>query len=102
MGEGEPWAIVRILGAAGDEVARRTVAGTGAPDLAAVDEVARLALLAARLGGRAVLAGAMPALRELVALAALPVEVEGEPEGREEPLAVEQRQEERHVGDLPA
>ena len=37
--------------------------GPGAPDMGAVDEVARLALMAGRLGGAVVLADVSPALR---------------------------------------
>ena len=74
--------------------------GPGLPDLGAVDDVARLALLAGRLGGRIVLSDVSPAMRSLLELAGLGVEVEGEAEGGEEPLGVEEGQEELHPGDL--
>lgn len=76
--------------------------GDGPPDLAAVDSIAKQALAATRAGGRLVLAQVAPALRELLALAGLPVEVQGETERREQALGVEEVEEEGHLGDLPA
>jgi hypothetical protein len=75
-------------------------AGAGAPTLGAVDDVARLALLATRLGCRIALAEVSPAMRELLDLAGLRVEVQGQAELGEEPLGVQERQEEVHPGDL--
>jgi|HubBroStandDraft_1064217.scaffolds.fasta_scaffold35951_5 hypothetical protein len=102
MASSEPWAVVTIVGACGAELARTTLAGDRVPDMAAVDDLARLALLARRLRGRAVVSVALPLLLELIELAGLPVKVERQPELREEALGVEEREEERHVGDLPA
>jgi hypothetical protein len=55
----------------------RRLRGRGAPDLGALEDVARLALLAERLGGRIALAEVSPTMRELLELAGLSVEVEG-------------------------
>jgi len=97
----ELWCRVTVVGPDGAELARSVLAGPGAPDLAAVDDVARLALLAGRLGGGIVLADVSPALRALLELAGLCVEVERQAELGEEPLGVQEGQEERHLGDLP-
>ncbi len=72
------------------------VAGIGPPGLTAVDVLARLQLAARRAGGRIRLRNPDPALRALLALVALPfevegtVEVEGQPEEREPPGGVEE------------
>ena len=76
--------------------------GPGRPDLAVVDDVARLALLAARLGGAITVAQVSPLMRELLELAGLRVEVEGQTELGEEPICIQEVQEEVHPGDLPA
>jgi hypothetical protein len=94
------WCRVRILGADHTPLASHQLGGPGLPDLGTVDDVARLALQARRLGGRIVLSDVSPALRPLLNLAGLGVEVEGEAESREEPLGVEEGQEELHPGDL--
>lgn len=75
--------------------------GMGRPDLAAVDRVARRALAAARAGGRLVLDDVDPAMLELMALAGLAVEVQGQAEGGEEPLGVDEGEEEGHLDDVP-
>jgi hypothetical protein len=94
------WCRVQIVGADHTTLARHQLGGPGLPDLGAVDDVARLALRARRLGGRIILSDVSPALRSLLDLAGLTVEVEGEAEGREEPLGVQEGQEELHPGDL--
>jgi hypothetical protein len=94
------WCRVQIVGADQATLACHQLGGPGFPDLGAVDDVARLALLARRLGGRVVLSDVSPGLRSLLELAGLPVEVEGEAEGREEALGIEEGQEELHPGDL--
>jgi hypothetical protein len=96
----EPWCRVTVVGPDEAELAAGVLEGPGAPDLGAVDDVARLALVAKRLGGALVLTEVAPALQVLLELAGLPVQVQGKTEGRKEPLGVEQRQEERHPGDL--
>ncbi|MFE9658829.1 STAS domain-containing protein [Streptomyces sp. NPDC005955] len=65
-----------------------------APGLAAVDLLARLQLTARRAGGRIVVRDPPPALRELIRLVGLPLQVEREVEQREPPGRVEE------VGDL--
>jgi hypothetical protein len=96
----EVWCRVTVVGPDGAVLACCLLRRTGAPDLGSVDRVARLALLAGRLGGGIVLADVSSALRELLDLAGLSVQVAGEAERREEPLGVEGGQEEIHPGDL--
>lgn len=76
--------------------------GDGSPDLGAVDAIAHLSLAAARAGGRLVLHEVDPELDDLLRLTGLPVEVEGQPERGEQPLWIQEREEEGHLGDLPA
>lgn len=73
----QTWCRVTVLGREGAELAHHVIEGSGAADIGAVDEVARLALRAVRLGGVIVLSGVSPGLRELLELAGLDVEVEG-------------------------
>jgi hypothetical protein len=96
------WCRVLVVGADHTALARHQLGGPGDPDLGTVDDVARLALQAGRVGGRIVLSEVTPALRSLLELAGLGVEMEWKPEGGEEPLGVERVQEELHPGDLPA
>jgi hypothetical protein len=72
----------------------------GAPDLGTVDEVARLALMARRIGGTTVITDVSPALWALLELAGLRAEMEGQAELGEEPLGAQQSQEPRHTRDL--
>jgi hypothetical protein len=83
------WCRVQIVGADHTTLACHQLGGPGLPGLGAVDDVARLALRARRLGGRIILSDVSPGLRSLLCLAGLRVEVEGEAERREEPLGVE-------------
>lgn len=76
--------------------------GPGDPDLAAVDDVARVALQAARLGGGITVRDVCPAMRALLELAALGVEVEGQAEVAEEMGAFVDGEEQVHRGDPPA
>ena len=110
------WCRVTLLGPDGDRLASWDMGGARPADLSTVDEVARIALLAGRLGGRVVLTEVSDRMRELLGLAGLPievgdapagdrvegsaVEVEGQPELGEEPLGLEEGQEEAHPGDL--
>jgi hypothetical protein len=102
------WCKVTLVAADGTPLARIELAGAAAPDLAVVDELAWMALLAARAGGSLALEAVAPALRELLELAGLLqgvralVEVDGQPEEGEEPLGVEEGEEEAQRGDLPA
>jgi hypothetical protein len=70
------WCRVRFVGPDGGELARWALQGRGAPDLGVVDDLARLVLLAGRLGGGVVVSELSPALAALLELAGLPVEVE--------------------------
>jgi len=94
------WCRVLIVGPDHTSLGYHQLGGPGLPDLGTVDEVARLALLARRLGGRIILSDLSPALRSLLDLAGLRVEVEGEAESGEEPLRVEEGQEHLHPDDL--
>jgi len=87
------WGRLSIVGRNGAQLGACVVSGEGAPDLGAVDEIARFCLLATRLGGRAVFEVVSPGLLELVGLAGLSVEVSGEPELSEQVLGVEQVEE---------
>jgi hypothetical protein len=89
------------MGADGTVVASRDLNGPGSPGLAAVDDVARLALLASRLGGDVTLAQVSPAMQELIELAGLCVEMEGQAELGEKPPGIEQREEEIHPRNPP-
>ncbi|MFJ8107022.1 STAS domain-containing protein [Streptomyces sp. NPDC096132] len=82
-------AVRALLETDGTGVVVCDVAGLGPPGLAAVDLLARLQLAARRAGGRIRLRAPDPALRALLRLVGLPVEVEGEAEEREPPLGVE-------------
>jgi hypothetical protein len=96
----EVWCRVTMVGPDGTSIACRVLQGSRGPDLGAVDDLARLALQAKRLGGGIRLAEVSPALRALLDLAGLLVEVEGQAEGRKETLGLEQGQEQHHAGDL--
>jgi|SRR5271154_7074360 len=100
MADIQRWARVRVVGPDRSELALVVLEGKGGPDLLAVDRVARLVLLARRLGGRTVVLEASPALRSLLELAGLRVEVEGQAELGEETVWVQEGQEEGHRGDL--
>jgi hypothetical protein len=95
----ELWCRVRMVDADGATLVDREFAGPSAPDLGVVDDLALLALLAKRLGGGIHLADVSPGLRELLELAGLRVEVEGQPEGGEEAFRIQHGQEEHHAGD---
>jgi len=93
------WCRVTVVGRDGDRVARWDLWGRRDADLESVAQVARLALWVRRGGAHLTLADVSPALRALLELAALGVEVEGETEVGKEPLGVQEGQEERHRGD---
>ena len=85
------WCRVKVVGPGGDRLACCVLEGPGAPDLGAVDAVARLALLARRLGGRTSCSrrSRLPCER-CSTLAGLAVEMEGQAELGEEPLGVQE------------
>ncbi|WP_327401738.1 STAS domain-containing protein [Streptomyces sp. NBC_01288] len=66
------------------------VVGPGPPGLSTVDLLARLALTARRAGGRIRLRDPAPALRALLDLVGLRVEMEGQVEQREPALRVQE------------
>jgi hypothetical protein len=74
------WCRVTMVGPDGVAWASGLLEGPTAPDMGAVDDVARLALLAKRLGGRVVLTDMSSDLRALLELSGLGVEMEGKPE----------------------
>ena len=80
----ERWGTVLVLGPCGREVARWPLEGRGAPDLATVDVLARLALAARRRRCSMRLVGAAPELLVLVDLVGLRLQVVGEAEGGED------------------
>jgi hypothetical protein len=89
-----------VKGPDGAEVAQVVLEGPGPPDLAAVDDLARLTLAAGRLGGAITLLDLAPAMRALLDLAGLRVEMEGQAELGKEPLGVQEGEEPAHPGDL--
>ena len=101
MASPQRWCRITVVGPSGSPLATFVLTGSGAPNLGAVDHVARLALLGARLGGCVTLAEVSSAMRELLELAGLDVEVEGQTEGGEETVRIQEVQEEVHSRDLP-
>jgi hypothetical protein len=96
------WCRVTVWGPDGTIVASCELDGPGSPGIGAIGEVARLALLASRLGGGITLAEVSPAMGELLELAGLCVEMEGQAELGEQPTGIQQREEEIHPGDPSA
>jgi hypothetical protein len=72
------WCRVHVVRADQTPLTTRHLVGSGDPDLGTVDDVAQLALLAGRLGGRIILSDVTPALRALLELSGLGVEMEWE------------------------
>ena len=127
MAEAELWCRMTIVGPGDLELAAFALKGPGDPDIGAVDDVARFVVLAKRLGGRLVLTELSTKLRALLDLTGLPAEVAGlcveparlcvEPAGLcveevlsveverqtelgEEPLGIQEGEEERRGADL--
>jgi hypothetical protein len=100
MAARQQWCRVTIIGRDGTVLAGGVLAGPGVPDIAAVDDIARLALVARRLGASITVTELSDALRELLAISGLPVDVERKTERREEPFGVQEGEEEAHPGDL--
>ncbi len=96
------WCRVTILDQTSSVLTTADVEGHGLPDLAAIELIAHLMLMASRHGGRVVVTDCLPALRELLDFAALPVEVHGKAELGKEPLGIEEVEEEVHLDDPPA
>lgn len=95
------WARVVIADPDGRLLISADLSGPGSPDLLAVDAVARLALSARQARATIRVTEVAEGLEALLDLAGLSLEVEREPEAREEPLGVEHREEEVHRGDPP-
>ena len=93
------WCRVTVLDSGGAVRVHHVLEGPGDPDLASVEEVARLALWAARDGGSVLLSEVSAELDELLELSGLGIEVERQAEGGEEALVVDQVEEEAHPGD---
>ena len=98
----QSWCRVTFVGNDGAVLAGVVLEGADVPDLRVVDQVARLALLAKRLTVDIVVSDVSPALQGLLALTGLCVVMEGQPKLGEQTLRLQQSQEERHPGDLPA
>jgi hypothetical protein len=94
------WCKITVVGPDEAELACGVLEGPGDPDMGVVDDVARLALVARRLGGTLVLSQVAPQLQAVLQLAGLCVEVEGESERGKQALRIEEREEERHGRDL--
>jgi hypothetical protein len=89
MTERAGWA--RVVVAASDGTRRVVLlTGEGAPGLEVVDRLARCQLTTHRDGGRMWLEDVCPALGELLDLTGLRRQLEGQPEGGEEPFCVEE------------
>lgn len=74
--------------------------GPDAPDLSALDELARWHLLARRLDGHVVIDQVSPEMTDLLELTGLGVETHRQPECGEQPLGIQEVEEEGHLGDL--
>ena len=96
----QPWCTVTLVGPDGLALASWALEGPGPPDLDAVGDVARLALVAGRAGGTIVLSDLCVELRGLLDLAGLCVEMGREAEGREQPFRIHGGEEEVHPRDL--
>lgn len=101
MATSRHWCCVTILSRDGETLATAELSGPGAPDGLAVDAVGRLALAARRISGTARLTAVCGELADLLEISGLVVEMEGHPEGREQPLRIEHVEEEAHPGDSP-
>ena len=102
MDQVQLWCRVTIIGPDGNMLLRSVLTGRGNPDLEAVDTVVRFALFAKRVESHIVLSQLTPAMRDLVALSGLGIEMEREAEEGKDVLEVQEAQEEAHPGDLAA
>jgi hypothetical protein len=100
MAANHQWCLVTVLEPDGAELDRFVLEGAGAPGIDAVDHLGRLALRVRRRGHRLVLTQVSPGLGGLLELTGLPVEVEWQPELPEEPIGIQEGQEEGHLDDL--
>jgi hypothetical protein len=102
MPSAQPWCRITLLWPDGTVRVHHILEGPGAPDIGAVEEVARLALWALQDGGSVELSEVSPELDELLEVSGLRVEMERETEGGKEALGVEEVEEEAHSRDTPA
>jgi hypothetical protein len=105
MPDWECWCRVRIVDRDGTSRDVGTFGGMAPPDLEAVDRLAQLLVAIRRHDERPFLSEVdtrLAELLELVGLADLVVEVQGEAEGGEEALGGEEVEEPAHVTDGPA
>lgn len=105
MPDWQCWCRIRTVDRDGRFRDAGTFGGAAPPDLEAVDRLARRLVTIRRHDERPLLVDVdarLAELLELVGLADLVVEVQGEAEGREEALRVEEGEEEAHVADGPA
>lgn len=70
------WALATVWDGDGVVLDRRAIGGPGAPDMSAVDRIARILLEAGRTGATVTLSQLDERLRELIVLAGLSVEVQ--------------------------
>ena len=84
------WCRVTLLGPGAVVLARWPIGGPGAPDLPAVEGLARAQLVARRCGWRVVVTEATTDLAALLELVGLAREVGWQPEAGEEVLCVEE------------
>lgn len=75
-GEATRWCRVAVVDDEGTVLVVCALEGGHAPDLTAVDVVAQLGLVAARIGGRILVTELAPVMRELMDLAGLCVQAE--------------------------
>jgi hypothetical protein len=101
MAAAQRWCRVTLLWPDGTVRVHHILEGPGTPDIGSVEEVARLAFWSGRDGGSFVLSEVSPELGELLELSGLRVEMSRQAESGEEPLVVEQVEEEAHPGDSP-
>lgn len=98
-GRWQRWCRITFVSRDGRFLGVRTFGGPGPPDLEAVDAVARTILSATRQGAKSTVTDVSPRFGELLRLVGLRFEVEGETEGRNEPLRVHENEEEAHRRD---
>jgi len=90
MAPNQVWCRVTCVGGSGAVVATSVLAGPGAPDLATVEELARLRLEATRRGLLVVVSEVAPALAELLELVGLRGQMCAQVACGEGPLRVEE------------
>jgi hypothetical protein len=90
----EVWCRVTVFGPDGSVLLCWTLGGWAAPDLAVIDQMARLRLEVGRRGGSVTVSDVSTAfgeLLELVGLGRLTGQMNGQTEDREQPVGLEER-----------